>query len=909
MQTVGLRAIGYSVGLAVSLLMLNPWGTSSVAQPRPDLIVTELGHPTPPSSGGWLPGGTFSVPFVTVANHGLANADPKPAVPPKPALTQIETKFYLVSGSVENCKSGMPACKNLSGVQLIGLPLQAGESVRSTNLALGVFSDTTPGDYSLQACADGGGDISEGTAGEGNNCLTATTLQNGVLVPVKITILQGPDLVITAVSAPETSVGQGQQLTVKDTVKNQGQLDAGPTTTRFYLVSTCTPQPDCVGVRSDPLKLPGSGTPVTVPKLDHVDEGPQKVTVPSTTAPGDYYLQACADGGRVADELNENNNCFPPSFLAAAKVITVKALPDLVVTSVAVQGGDPVTGAVTVDPSTKLKPLQNSFTVKVRVTNQGSAPTLAKSALRYSLLDSAGLIAEKTLKLPSSSAAVAMTPADLPPPPETLTSKPWVELTQTVTLYSDTFRGKYKLQVCADPGKVIPESVDNNNCTSTDVVVVNVVGTDPLPPPPPCNCDLKVTAVPNPPAATAPRSNPNDPVITRQPGHALPGDILKLTATVQNFGPGDARESTVNFFLVACPTNGVCRDTGGKQKNLKVPDGGGLVIEPLAGPADPLPGESVTPPPADFILYDDTLTGVYFLKACADGSKTNPEKSESNNCLTTPVKDPDTGELDTITIDSTPNLLVDSVDLVSGQSSTLTPGQTLKVKTTVLNTGAADAGSSRTKFYLVSESTPPTRKDLQGSLDVTPIVADGEYTPTTPPTLTIQLTTSKGKYRLQGCADAGKEVTESNEDDNCSLPADGPSITVIGLPNLKLTVATIQSSQKTVARGGTFVIKATVANDGETDVADVPAPSLKYFFADPATDAQVYDLNQPQTFPLPGGLRHGSNKSIIKTITVPANAPTGTFNVRVCADPFDIVVEGNEADNCMNSSFAIAVTP
>ena len=67
-----------------------------------------------------------------VTNQGQALAD---------AST---TKFYLVAGSTR---------KNLKGVQTIAA-LAPGAS-DSTGVALSVYSDTNPGTYSVQACADG----------------------------------------------------------------------------------------------------------------------------------------------------------------------------------------------------------------------------------------------------------------------------------------------------------------------------------------------------------------------------------------------------------------------------------------------------------------------------------------------------------------------------------------------------------------------------------------------------------------------------------------------------------------------------------------------------------------------------------------------------------------------------------
>ena len=91
-------------------------------------------------------------------------------------------------------------------------------------MALSVFSDTIPGTYSVQACADADEDVSE--VSDSNNCTTAVEA---------ITILESPDLVVTSINNPTSSAGQGQPIQVKSTVKNIGPVDADPTITKYYL--------------------------------------------------------------------------------------------------------------------------------------------------------------------------------------------------------------------------------------------------------------------------------------------------------------------------------------------------------------------------------------------------------------------------------------------------------------------------------------------------------------------------------------------------------------------------------------------------------------------------------------------------------------------------------------------------
>ena len=332
---------GSTAAFFAGLLLLNLWGGVALAVDKPDLVVTSVGNP--PATA--LPGDTLQL-SVTVANQGLGPANATASV------TQISTKFYLVAGTSK---------KNLKFVQTVDLPFAAGATKTDQQLTLGVYSDTTPGAYTLQACADGDGDISE--TNENNNCTNAAA---GIVVQ------DAPDLIISSISNPPSSGAQGQPITVKETVKNIGPVDADPTVTKYYLVSTVD------GARTD-LKLPSPAVPTPVVKKGSTFTEQQVVTVRPETEPGTYRLQACADANRVEAERDENNNC-----LTSTGIMTVAAVPDLIVTSALVQGAP-----LTVAPNDHL-----SITTVVR--NDGGAKANKTSALKFILVNTANG-AEKNL--------------------------------------------------------------------------------------------------------------------------------------------------------------------------------------------------------------------------------------------------------------------------------------------------------------------------------------------------------------------------------------------------------------------------------------------------------------------------------------------------------------------------------
>ena len=109
-----------------------------------------------------------------------------------------------------------------------------------------------------------------------------------------------PDLVVTNVSEPPEHGNAGFSFWVNNTIMNIGSGNANLSTTQYLLVDqNIPPLYVLVGSRSvGNLKRGAIYTGPTVP-----------VTIPLTTAPGPYYLIACADGTKSITESNESNNC------------------------------------------------------------------------------------------------------------------------------------------------------------------------------------------------------------------------------------------------------------------------------------------------------------------------------------------------------------------------------------------------------------------------------------------------------------------------------------------------------------------------------------------------------------------------------------------------------------------------
>lgn len=758
-----------AVGLIVSLLLLNPFGSVSLATDRPDFVVTSVSDG--PASA--LPGDTFTL-NVVVTNQGTAPANATAS------LTQIQTKFFLVSGTTK---------KNLKGVDLVDLPVAVGQSITHNGIVVSVYSDTLPGDYTLQACADGGGDVSEGD--ESNNC-------NSPVSGGAITIAQAPDLIISSISNPSPSTaGQGQPITAKDTVKNASSVDGlHQTLTKYYLVSTID------GSRTG-LKLPSPN--VLVPALKHGQTFTEAhtVTIDPETIPGVYQLEACADGGRAEAETDENDNCATSSGK-----ITVTAVPNLKVTSVSVQGAP-----LTVAPGDSL-----AITAVVANPNQAAAKT---STMKFALVDPVSGNWVKNLNGNQSTPAVNAGSS--------------VTVQQTVTVFSDTLSGTYLVQACADAPKpgVIIETLESDNCgnstaavtvhgvtaSNANLVVTSVTppltnafpgdtfsvtalvqnkGTDPAPASTTSfiltntktgakknlkggqsvpalapgesqgpvatisvysdtlpgiytmqacadgakaiaessesdNCanatgTLTVNAVPN--LIVSSISNP--------PSAAALGGTFNATDQVKNTSSADAGATHTKFYLLSAADGKTRKDMKGSQA---VPQ---------------LIGGHTFSSPTSVTVRDDTVTGTYRLQACANATATDnvTESSEDDNCLTSSG---------TIHITGKPDLTVTSV-AIQNAPLTVVRGGAVTITTDLLNQGEGDAIAVTLKYFLVDGSGAAVT-NLNGTQAVSAL-RSGAGT-SYKKTVTVFTSTPVGTYNVQACVDSTDVVDEASETNNC----------------------------------------------------------------------------------------------------------------------------------------------
>jgi subtilase family serine protease len=224
-----------------------------------DLIVSTLSAPTKGGAGSSL------TVTDTTKNQGGGPAD---------AST---TRFYLSANYLLDATDVL-----LSGGRVVPALAVGASSTGATMVT--IPASTATGTYYLIAMADADKAVIE----------TQET-NNTKYVSVQV----GPDLTMTALTAPTPAAG-GASIVVNDTVKNQGGGAANPSTVRFYLSTNFTLD------ATDTLLNGSRSIAGLAPGQESVSS--TMLTIPASTAPGDYYVLAAADGDAIIPETQEGNN-------------------------------------------------------------------------------------------------------------------------------------------------------------------------------------------------------------------------------------------------------------------------------------------------------------------------------------------------------------------------------------------------------------------------------------------------------------------------------------------------------------------------------------------------------------------------------------------------------------------------
>jgi subtilase family serine protease len=338
-----------------------------------DLVVSAFTIPT--TSGA---GSTISVSDTT-RNQGGASA---------PASA---TSFYL---SLNTVFDGTDVLLGTRSVPALGANAA---STAATSLVLPATMN--PGTYYVLARADGEGLVAE--TNEGNN-------QRSDAIAI------GPDLLVSALTVPATT-GVGSTISVSDTTRNQGGGSAPASSTSFYLSANAVFDVADVLLGARPVPALAAGAS---------DTAATSLALPSTTAPGTYYVLARADGGGLLPESNENNN---------QRVAVLAVGPDLLVSALTAPTAAAAGATITVSDTTR---------------NQGGGSAPASSTSFYlstNAVFDGGDVLLGSRPVPALNAA-ASNPAST-----------------SLVLPPDTGAGLRYILARADGDELVPETSETNN--------------------------------------------------------------------------------------------------------------------------------------------------------------------------------------------------------------------------------------------------------------------------------------------------------------------------------------------------------------------------------------------------------------------------------------------------------------
>lgn len=235
--------------------------------PNVDLVMTAVST----SATSLTRGGTASV-STTENNQG----------------TQATTASNIV-GIYLSTDATITTADTLIGTTTLN-SLAAGAS-STVNTTVNIPSTLVPGTYYIGAIADYSNAQPE--TDETNNALTGATKS----------VIANVDLVMTVVSTTSTSAKVGTSITVSNTEKNQGTqaTTISNNVVGIYLSTdaTITTADTLIGSRTVSSLTAGATSAAST-----------NATVPSTLAPGTYYLGVLADKNNIQPETNETNNAL-----------------------------------------------------------------------------------------------------------------------------------------------------------------------------------------------------------------------------------------------------------------------------------------------------------------------------------------------------------------------------------------------------------------------------------------------------------------------------------------------------------------------------------------------------------------------------------------------------------------------
>ena len=821
-----------------------------VAEPSPattpDLIVGSVSA----SPDSMLIGASFTL-AARVSNDGEA------------ASSATTLRYYFSADAT------IPSADTEVGTEAVAA-LDAGAS--SAEVVV-LTAPSTPGTYYYGVCVDAVSGESDTT----NNCSSSVGVE-----------VMAPDLRVGSVLASPDSMLASTSFTLAATVSNAGTASSPATTLRYYLSADTT--------------ISSSDTEVGTDAVEALDAGASSLeavvlTAPST--PGTYYYGVCVDA--VSGESETTNTCSSSVRVEVAEP-SPATTPDLIV------------GSVSASPDSML--IGASFTLAARVSNDGEAASSA-TTLRYYFSADATIPSADT---EVGTEAVAALDAG-------------ASSAEVVVLTAPSTPGTYYYGVCVDA--VSGESDTTNNCSSS-------VGVEVMAP------DLRVGSVlASPDSMLASTSFTLAATVSNAGTASSPATTLRyylsadttISSSDTEVGTDavealDAGASSLEAVVLTAPSTpgtyyyGVCVDAvSGESETtntcslavsilVTAPDL--RVVSVSASPDSMLTGTSFTLAATVSNAGNASASATtlrYYLSADATISSSDTEvgtdavealdagaSSLEAVVLTAPSTagtyyygvcvDAVSGEPDTTnTCSSAVSVLVTAPDLrvvsVSASPDSMLTGTSFALAATVSNAGNASASATTLRYYLSADTTISSSDTEVGTDGVAALDAGASSAEA----VVLTAPSTPGTYYYGVCVDAASG--ESDMTNNCS------SAVSILVTAPDLIVGSVFASPDSMFTGMSFVLAATVSNDG---TASSPATTLRYYLS---ADATISSSDTEVGTDAVAALDAGASSLEAVVLTAPETA--GTYYYGVCVDA--VSGESDTTNNCSSAERVVAIGP
>lgn len=227
-----------------------------------------------------------------------------------------------------------------------------------------------------------------------------------------------------------------------------------------------------------------------------------------------------------------------------------------------------------------------------------------------------------------------------------------------------------------------------------------------------------------------------------------------------------------------------------------------------------------------------------------------------------------------------------AVSMFANIPTSAAPGSVLALTATTRNLGTvATQAPCVTKCYLSADLAVGNDIYL-GQLIVVSGLAPGAGAPGRG-ILTVPVDTPPGAYYVLACADAGGELSELNEGNNCLTSS---TKILIGKPDLQVTSVT--SSRSRVGAGSTFQINDAVRNAGVSSTQ--AQTSTKYYLSVDQAFGNDYSIGERTVV---SGLAAGAVNTGSQNVIVPTQVPDGSYYLIACADSGAALAESDENNN------------